>query len=339
MDDQAAALRMAFEPGMQQVVEVALGIAPTHRYSPDEILDKVAEHIRSKRNIALDRVAFEECRQEGSESFEDFHIRLRALATSAELCRHCVDSRMATRIMAGIQDTETKKKLLAHVPFPTALQAVNNCRSDETARINERQLSGQAGISALSTYKKEKRVRGSLCGSCGRRAHTTGETCQAKLPGRSCDHCKKPGHYQNCCPTKPKPPSTVAANFISPSAPSQEDPFKIGRVAIRSVSTSSRRKAPTISIDLLNASGSKHASISNVIPDGGAEVTVAGLDVLSKLGVKEKDLPAATFDLVMANKSTPLLTVGQLIVPIQYKSRKASLTVDFSPEITGMLIS
>jgi hypothetical protein len=121
---------MALDPSMQQVVEVALNIPPTTPLTPDEILDLIADYIRSKRNIALDRVAFDECHQSTSESFEDFYIRLRRLADAADLCGTCADARIATRIMAGVHDTETKRKLLALSPFPSAQQAINVCRSE-----------------------------------------------------------------------------------------------------------------------------------------------------------------------------------------------------------------
>jgi hypothetical protein len=137
---------MALDPSMQQVVEVALNIPPNTPLTPDEILDLIADYIRSKRNIALDRVAFDECYQSTSESFEDFYIRLRRLADAADRCGTCADARIATRIMAGVRDTETKRKLLALSPFPSAQQAINVCRSEEAARINEKSLSNQSVV-------------------------------------------------------------------------------------------------------------------------------------------------------------------------------------------------
>ena len=72
--EQMAAFRMALDPAMQQVVEVTLGILPTTMTTPDAVLDRIADYIRAKRNIALDRVAFEERRQGSSETFDDFYI-------------------------------------------------------------------------------------------------------------------------------------------------------------------------------------------------------------------------------------------------------------------------
>jgi hypothetical protein len=98
---------------MQNVVEVVLNIAPNGPETPADILDRIQAHIRSKRNVALDRVEFELCRQEDGETFDDFYIRLKQCADSAELCATCIDQRMATRIMSGIRDQEVRKRLLA----------------------------------------------------------------------------------------------------------------------------------------------------------------------------------------------------------------------------------
>ena len=54
------------------------------------------------------------------------------------LAEACVETRLVTRVIAGVRDTETKKKLLAMCPFPALQQTVNICRSEEAARANEK---------------------------------------------------------------------------------------------------------------------------------------------------------------------------------------------------------
>ncbi len=120
VEDQAALLRLALDPSMQQVVEIALGILPTANKSPSHILEKITEFIRAKRNVALDRVAFRECRQSATETFDEFYIRLKNLAGPADLCAHCVDQQLATAIMTGVREVNLRQKLLALSPFPTA---------------------------------------------------------------------------------------------------------------------------------------------------------------------------------------------------------------------------
>lgn len=109
-------------------------------------------------------------------------------------------------------------------------------------------------------------------------------------------------------------------------------------IAIRSI-RSSKRRVPTISVAIRSSSGKHDVVINGVMPDSGAEVTVAGVDILHSLGVHEADLHRSTFDLVMANKKVPLLSIGQLDITIKYGSTEAVVTVAFCPEMSGMLLS
>ena len=201
VSEQMAAFRMVLDPDMQQIVEVALGISPTAATTPEDVLDQINIYIRSKRNIALDRVAFEDCHQSATESFDDFYIRLRNLADAADLCASCRDTRLTTRIMAGVRDTETKRKLLALSPFPTVQQTINICRSEESAKANEKSLSNPPAISHVQTrsHRQPRQTDGGRCGSCGRLAHRTGETSPAI--GKQCG---ANNHFSPCCPKKPK---------------------------------------------------------------------------------------------------------------------------------------
>jgi hypothetical protein len=92
-------------------------------------------------------------------------------------------------------------------------------------------------------------------------------------------------------------------------------------------------------LQLLDRQGKCISTVNNATPDGGVEVTVAGIDVLQALGLSERDLQRPTFDLVQADKSTQLLSVGQLDVPVRYDSATTTMTVVFCPEIKGILIS
>lgn len=94
--EQMAELRMCLDPSMQQVVEIMVGISPATPTTP-EVLDRIGNHVREKRNVALDRVAFEDCRQGSVESFDEFEIGLRLLADAVDICGTCLDGRMVTR--------------------------------------------------------------------------------------------------------------------------------------------------------------------------------------------------------------------------------------------------
>ena len=348
--EQMAAFRMALDPAMQQVVEVALGILPTTVTTPDLVLNSIADYIRAKRNIALDRVAFEERRQGPSETFDDFYIALRRLAEAADLCATCFDTRLVTRIIAGTRDAETKKKLLAMSPFPALQPTINICRSEESARANERSLSGHSGISSIQTKRnRTERPHANECKSCGHAAHPTGTTCPAI--GRTCHSCGKPDHFAPKCPTRDRGKSGGGGSNDSSGGSnggssggggggSGGSKSKVGHITIGNVQANHRqRRSPTIALEvLLDGSGSSVATINEAIPDPGAEVSVAGRDVMAALGMTEADLLHSPFELVMADRSTSLLSIGQQEISVRYGGRCTRMTVVFFPEIRGMLI-
>ena len=210
---QMAALRLVLSTQMLQTVTMVLNISPGAKVSPKMVLDALHKHIREKRSIALDRVELEECRQAQYESFDDFYILLRKIADCADLCTHCIDPRLTTRIICGIQDQEARKKPLAASPFPTLQAAVNLCRSEESAARNEPLVSRSAApINKVYNKPREQwkqrdqrqynnqNQTSDQCGNCGRAAHLHDLTCPAK--GQICNSCKKKQPFCNSVPQR-----------------------------------------------------------------------------------------------------------------------------------------
>jgi hypothetical protein len=255
--------------------------------------------------------------------------------------------------MAGIRDTEAKRKLLALTPFPSAQQAINMCRSEEAARMNERSLSNQSSINHVRPHQRNDATAAS-CGSCGRNIHRPGEACPAT--GKTCHNCGGSNHFSPRCP-KPRrssntgqsgggtgksegaqPGSGGSSTGGFPSGPRTKG--KIGRIVVGSIRNPRRwRRAPTVSLRVLDDKGQFLSTIDKVIPDGGAEVSVGGLDILMAIGMTEKDLDTSSFDLVMADKTTPLIVIGQVTIVTEYEGTTTTLTIVISPEISGLLIS
>ncbi|KZR99048.1 Uncharacterized protein APZ42_005255, partial [Daphnia magna] len=244
VEEQTAALRLSLDTTMQQTVEVALNFTPNNTTLPSEILDAIANHIRLKRNVALDRVAFEECHQSANETFDEFFIRLKRLAGTAELCIHCSDERLATRVMAGVRDGESRRKLLSLSPFPTLQQAVNLCRGEESARANERTLSGQSSVNALNARPRRQPLPPgtATCNTCGRSAHNKEEVCPAI--GRKCHICNEADHFSPRCPKRPQSESTSREKSVRFKA-------KVPHIAVCNLQvTNGHRKTPIITLDL-----------------------------------------------------------------------------------------
>ena len=101
------------------------------------ILDRIQEHVRAKRNVTLDIVALEERQQEEGDTFYQFYVALREIASKASLCEHCIDDRLTTRIMSV---SRNKTKVVNIQASPSLQITVDMCRSDESARNDEAAL-------------------------------------------------------------------------------------------------------------------------------------------------------------------------------------------------------
>ena len=65
---------------------------------------------------------------------------MKKLAESAEICKHCIEQQLTTKIISDIQSEETKKKLLALNPFPTLETVLDICRAEEAANNDKKIL-------------------------------------------------------------------------------------------------------------------------------------------------------------------------------------------------------
>jgi len=179
--------------------------------------------------------------------------------------------------------------------FPTLRQAVDVCRTEESARQNVRELDGQATLSRVPVYQKRREKaatqnKGPKCSMCGRRPHGKDETCIAV--DKVCRECDATGHFAVCCP-KTKAKVGAIGGGCSPSDHGANKGF-VGSVAVRNIQGSQRRRqAPTIQLQVLDDAGAVKTTVQQATPDGVAEVTVAGIDVLRSIILTERDLPSA----------------------------------------------
>ena len=93
---QRAMLRTSLSIEMRATLQLAIGIDNDDDITVTAILDRIQEHVRSKQNVTLDRIALEERKQEEGEPFDQFYIALREIANNADLCQHCIDDRLPT---------------------------------------------------------------------------------------------------------------------------------------------------------------------------------------------------------------------------------------------------
>ena len=179
-----------------------------------KLLDAIHGYVRSKRNVTLDRVALEEWRQEEGKTFDEYYIALREIANNADLCKVCMDDRLTTRIMSGIREPETKRKLLAHTPPPSLQTTLNRCRSEESEHNDEHlrtvnmfpqkltQFTNTDNINPASldfkiSLRQKATSVAAIVGKCVTNNATTAQPSKANAP-----IAKKLGHWAACCRQK-----------------------------------------------------------------------------------------------------------------------------------------
>ena len=140
---QRANFKSHLSQEMRSIVEHVLGIGPESTKTCDEMIKEIKRHIRSNRNIQIDKVSFEKRTQAPGELFDDYLVAIRKMARNADLCKHCLDDRLLTKIMAGLSDQETREELLAKVPTPKLEEAITFARSKEAARRSNMDLNGR----------------------------------------------------------------------------------------------------------------------------------------------------------------------------------------------------
>ena len=203
-ETQRAHLRSCISEEMRNYIKCALGISKETSLSCNQILDDVEHHLRQRRNIALDRVAFEERRQQEGESFDNFFVNIKKLSAEADLCGHCLDQRLVTKIMTGVRCKDLKQKLLAISPFPELKEVINICRSYESSVRDSTSLDEKT-LNKISKYKLQKKSNptdpvktnsNNSCIRCGYNRHPL-DKCPAR--DATCGYCKKVGHWTKNC--------------------------------------------------------------------------------------------------------------------------------------------
>ena len=150
-----------------KILQFSISIKDEQDMELEEIFHALRKFIRTKRNILLDRVEFERCRQKESENFESFFIMVQKTAIDANLCKDhcnackklCLEARIANKIMAGLKDSDVRTKLVKLGEDDFSLEnIVKICRTKENSKKNERKLAIKSSINQLIRLANEYQI-------------------------------------------------------------------------------------------------------------------------------------------------------------------------------------
>lgn len=174
------------------------------------------DHFLPKQNKTYERHIFRLIKQEESESFEKFLIRLRDQAGKCKFDKP--EDSIIDQIIERCSSSELRKKILIlgdEVTLDKVIIEANTLQivNQQLESYEQKEICKTTSVNAITTKnrnsQKEQRTekkcyeerKGSKCGRCGSALHNSQDlTCPAK--GRKCNGCGKLGHYQRCCKTK-----------------------------------------------------------------------------------------------------------------------------------------
>ena len=168
-------------------------------------------HLRSQRNVILDRRDFYRRNQATDELFDDYFIALKEISEFCDFCKHCTEERLRDRILTGLCDEATVQKLLSETDL-TLKKTVDICRARENAYANASALTGDR-LQAVSAYRRGQRSRSSgrdisphrqrdtspsrQCRFCGGEWHQRLAMCPAR--NHRCSACNRLHHFSSVC--------------------------------------------------------------------------------------------------------------------------------------------
>ena len=193
-NEQKAVLRSLLDDEWFRVTKFALNINMDNGTTTvDTVVTAMQEHLRSQRNIVLDRKEFFMRNQQVDEKFDDYFISLQEIAGFCDFCEQCIDQQYRDRIVTGTSDENTVKDLLAENNL-TLARAVEICRANENALHDTETLqAAPSSINRIARYKKIQAPKNSYksipdhprkCKFCGGNWHDRLNQCPAYNSGQ-----------------------------------------------------------------------------------------------------------------------------------------------------------
>lgn len=291
---------------------------------PDKLIDAFEKHCIGEVNEVYERYVFHRRQQEPGESFDTFVGDLRRLVKS---CDYGVieESMIRDRIVLGIRDDATRKKLLQTRKLDL-MKAIDICRSAEATTRQLKAITSPDEIQSLrqrpsrsqSRHRREKsRGRSDVarssdaglhgkserrCKYCDKQHEPSKKACGAY--GKTCSKCFKKNHYAVVCKSK------------------------IKNEACESLTEES----------LLSLNGAEDKRCySNIIVDGhkikflldcGSSVNLMPKSILTMIGKSQRDLrpPRSVLKMFDGNK---LRTLGMMSAELTHPRTRAVIESDF----------
>ena len=210
---------------------------PMNSKSIDDFKQLLLDHLRPARFITSERAKFHSLVRRSGESFRNFLLQLRKQAAKCDFGSE-LRTQMRDRIVAGINDTDTQKRLLREpaltyerakailessddVDFATAARADVLTTRNHPGPANLAKRGGRRNFrgGASTGHAQESANRRGKCDSCGG-LHDR-RTC--RFHDAECHNCHRIGHIKKVCRSRNAPkPKQVAAVEVDTTLHSED---------------------------------------------------------------------------------------------------------------------
>ena len=166
----------------------------------DTIFAKFDQFTIGERNETYERYVFNNRIQHDNENIDTYVSELIVLAKTCNF-GDLHDSLLRDRIVLGIRNNQTRKKLLQTRNL-TLAACIDTCRAAEAtdlqaSAIDNVQSTPEANVSAIKRDRRDKKFKCSYCG-------TNHKKRQCPAYDSICDYCEKKGHWASECRSKQK---------------------------------------------------------------------------------------------------------------------------------------
>ena len=197
-----------------------------------QVIEKFEEFCIGETNETYERFIFNQRNQEENESIDQYVTVIRKLAQTCNFCNCLNDSLLRDRLVLGIRDESTRKKLLQEKKL-TLSRAIDIGRSGEKTNLRLKELKKPGGVGGAEDevnvvkynkktenerQSKPKETRRGSCRYCGGN-HRRG-VCPAY--GQTCHNCGRKNHFSQVCSQKKNLPTNTVTQQNQPDS-SDED--------------------------------------------------------------------------------------------------------------------
>ena len=191
-----------------------LKVIKTFSYATEEnvndwrvVMNKLEKHCIGEVNEIYERYCFNRRDKLPTESVDNFVAELKTLAKTCNFCECLRDSLIRDRIVLGIKNEQTTKKLL-RIRDLTLNKCIDICRSKEVTDKQIKSLTEPEEINQVKSTKEKKqrtfeRKKGLQsgkkvsCNFCGYEHPPDKKKCPAW--GKVCNRCKERNHFAKKC--------------------------------------------------------------------------------------------------------------------------------------------